>query len=288
MLGTRGHVAPPLSGGVRALGARYSPILKGTCNDKYRFVRLGQYTSHRVKSLGSEAQEGGEGRSAQGGDSTKGDATGLDQGGERPASRPTGRVITGNEKQRLPVQGMKLERVERLGQESWAGVASVDRGEQGIGYKNIAALVAGDAAMLVVFASIGRISHGETLAVTDSLATALPFMIGWFTACGALGGYKRQALESAIKTAGLCWATGIPAGLLVRTITKGYIPETAFVIVSMAATGVFLIGWRAAYSALVGPLDSSLTPGEQLKRRKNKRGNPFEFVSLLISLVKRW
>ena len=32
----------------------------------------------------------------------------------------------------------------------------------------------------------------------------------------------------------------------------------------------------------------NLTPAQQAMRRKDKRGNPFEFLQMVISLVKRW
>lgn len=201
--------------------------------------------------------------------------------------QPRGRVVSGPG-QPLPVKGMKLERVERLGGESWAGVANVDRGQQGLGFKNVLALVGGDTASLLLFATIGRLSHGEPLSLIDSFGTALPFMVGWFTAAVALGGYGKPALESSLKTAATCWITGIPAGLLLRSISRGYLPETPFIVISMAVTGVFLMGWRRAYVAVADPLESSLNAKEQLQRRTNRQGNPFEFISLLISLVKRW
>ena len=124
--------------------------------------------------------------------------------------------------------------------------------------------------------------------MTESFLTALPFLTGWSVASYFMGGYGRPALESALKTAALSWAVGIPSGLLIRTLAKGYPREKAFIIVSMAVTGVLLMGWRTAFAKFAEPLDSSLTPQEQLKKRTNRKGNPFEFISLLISLVKRW
>jgi hypothetical protein len=90
-------------------------------------------------------------------------------------------------------------------------------------------------------------------------------------------------------TAAQTWVTGIPVGLLLRSILKGHLPETTFIMVSMAFTGVALLGWRSAFARFIAtPLDSSLSASDQLKKRQNKRGNPFEFISLLLSLVKRW
>jgi len=189
----------------------------------------------------------------------------------------------------LPVQGMKLERVERLDKDAWAGVANVDRGETGVRWKDAAILAGGDVAALMIFATIGRVSHGEALSVMDSFGTALPFIIGWAGSSTLLGGYGASALRTPLKTAASAWVTGIPAGLLVRSVARGYFPETTFVMISMAVTGVFLIGWRSAYAKWIAdPLESTLSAKEQLKQRQNKRGNPFEFISLLVSLVKRW
>ncbi len=55
-------------------------------------------------------------------------------------------------------------------------------------------------------------------------------------------------------TAAKCWAVGAPVGLAVRTLTKGYLPPTAFIVVSLASTAVFLVGWRTALAALTKPV----------------------------------
>ena len=187
-------------------------------------------------------------------------------------------------------QGLKLERVERLEDEAWAGVASVDRGTQGLGLKDTLIVAGGDIGALVTFATIGRLSHGETLSVVESFGTAAPFIIGWVGASLLLtGAYGKKCVDAPLMTAAQTWVTGIPVGLLLRSILKGHLPETTFIMVSMAFTGVALLGWRSAFARFIAtPLDSSLSASDQLKKRQNKRGNPFEFISLLLSLVKRW
>lgn len=187
-------------------------------------------------------------------------------------------------------QGLKLERVERLDDDAWAGVASVDRGTQGLGLKNALFVAGGDIGALVTFATIGRMSHGESLSLLESFSTAAPFIVGWVGASVLLtGGYGKKSIDAPLKTAAQTWVTGIPAGLLLRSILKGHLPETTFIMVSMAFTGVALLGWRSAFARFIAtPLESSLSASDQLKKRQNKRGNPFEFISLLLSLVKRW
>ena len=213
---------------------------------------------------------------------------------QEPSNQPSQQQSTASNSsqppRRLPVQGMKLERVERLNEEAWAGVANVDRGSTTMGLKDIAILATGDIASLLIFATIGRISHGEAMTFIDSFGTALPFIIGFTGASVVSGGYGTSAITSPITTAARSWVTGIPAGLVIRSIIKGgYVPETTFIVISMAVTGVFVIGWRSVFARfLATPLDSSLSRADQLKNRRNKQGNPFEFISLLISLVKRW
>jgi len=191
-----------------------------------------------------------------------------------PASAPPPRPIP---------RGMKLERVERLGEASWGGVAKVDKTSLGptVGLPQRIILATGDVTALAVFAAIGRASHHEALSVLDALGTAAPFIVGWVSASTLLGGYSRRAVETPLKTAGLAWITGIPAGLLVRSLLRGHLPETTFVAISMAFTGIFLIGWRRAYAKY-------LAGDAGAKARSNRRGNPLEFLSLLASLTKRW
>jgi glycine/serine hydroxymethyltransferase len=44
--------------------------------------------------------------------------------------------------------------------------------------RRVALLAAGDLAVLLAFAAVGRGHHGEPLTVSDTLTTALPFVIG--------------------------------------------------------------------------------------------------------------
>lgn len=184
-------------------------------------------------------------------------------------------------------KGMRLERVERLGEDSWAGVASVDRGDSEALPPTVKTgiLVLGDAASLMLFATVGRMNHGEPLGLAAIMGTALPFLTGWLLTAPFLGGYGKEArggdVGAALGSTAKCWIAAVPVGLVIRSVIRGYVPETPFIIVSMASTAILLGGWRGAIAAL--------TPGEDSqKKRANKRGNPFEFFTLLFSLVKRW
>ncbi|KAK9817711.1 hypothetical protein WJX72_001058 [[Myrmecia] bisecta] len=194
--------------------------------------------------------------------------------------------------------GLKLQKVERLGEEAWAGVAAVDRGEGGADtdLTRVLLLVGGDLAALLVFAAIGRNNHGEGLDLGAVFGTALPFLIGWFGAAGLLKAYGKEAQGGQVGPAAVvalkAWGLGIPVGLVLRSVQRGYVVPTPFIIVSMVATLVCLVGWRAVLAALT-PVEEAAQANEDHKqaaarRRRNKQGSPFEFLQLLASLTKRW
>jgi hypothetical protein len=145
--------------------------------------------------------------------------------------------------------------------------------------------VGGDVAALVAFSAIGRVQHGEALSA-ETLATALPFVIGWLSTAPFVGGYGPADVGAAALAAAKCWAAGVPLGLVLRGLSKGYIPPTPFIVVSFVATAVIMIGWRAALASRAAPALKGAAA--QAAARQNKKGSPFEFIQLLMSLTKRW
>jgi hypothetical protein len=136
---------------------------------------------------------------------------------------------------------------------------------------------------------------------TNNQNTNQPNKTAWFIAAPLLGGYGRDARGGATGAAALAaakvWALAAPLGLAFRAASKGYAPPVPFIIVSLVATAVFMIGWRTALAAATpdakaggagaggsGPAAAAAAA----KQRKDKRGNPLEFISLLVSLTKRW
>lgn len=41
-------------------------------------------------------------------------------------------------------------------------------------------------------------------------------------------------------------AVATPLGLVIRGLSRGYVPATPFILVTLAATGVLMVGWRTA------------------------------------------
>ena len=117
------------------------------------------------------------------------------------------------------------------------------------------------------------------MVLADVCATAAPFAAGWFLAspaAGAFGEDARRESPPAAAAAAKGWALG-PLGLVFRGVSKGAVPPKPFVVVSLAATGVLLVGWRAWFASSAGGDAGG-----------NKKGNPLEFMGLLMSLTKRW
>ncbi|KAB1203949.1 hypothetical protein CJ030_MR8G001943 [Morella rubra] len=146
----------------------------------------------------------------------------------------------------------------------------------------VALLAGGDVLALLLFAAIGRFSHGFRAFDTETLRTADPFIAGWFLGAYFLGGYAEDGrgmngLSKAVIAAAKSWALGIPLGLVVRAATSGHFPPYNFVIVTMGSTAVLLIGWRA--------LLHNILPNDKSKKNDvYRRGNPFELFEVWKSL----
>ncbi len=97
-----------------------------------------------------------------------------------------------------------------------------------------------DAALVLVFALVGRASHGEGL--LGMLTTWWPFLgglaIGWLV----LRAWRspRRIVWTGI---GL-WLFTVAGGMLLR-IASGQGVQLSFIIVATIVLGVFLLGWRA-------------------------------------------
>jgi hypothetical protein len=80
---------------------------------------------------------------------------------------------------------------------------------------------------------------------------------GWFLTGPFLGAYAKDAQDGyvlpAALAAGKTWAVAVPVALALRSLERGYFPATPFIVVSAAATGTLMIGWRTALAAATTP-----------------------------------
>ncbi|WP_082298000.1 DUF3054 domain-containing protein [Microbacterium sp. CGR1] len=105
-----------------------------------------------------------------------------------------------------------------------------------------------DAVLVLVFAVIGRASHGEDPG--GFLLTAWPFIVA------LLLGHIVAALLPArprrpwsLAWGAVVWLVTVVGGLLLRVVA-GDTAQIAFIIVTTLVLGVFLVGWRAVAALL--------------------------------------
>jgi hypothetical protein len=99
---------------------------------------------------------------------------------------------------------------------------------------------AADAVAVVVFAAVGRLSHGEPDDLFGLLATAAPFGVG-LVAAWATPVVRRDPVALRAGAVAVAGAAGL--GLLLRAGFTGRLP-LSFAVVATASLAVLLLGWR--------------------------------------------
>ncbi|WP_194410797.1 DUF3054 domain-containing protein [Microbacterium cremeum] len=109
----------------------------------------------------------------------------------------------------------------------------------------IAVALAIDVFLVLVFAAIGRASHGEEL--SGILVTAWPFLVG--LAAGWLVTLAWRAPAAPVRTGLGVWAVTVAGGMLLRAAT-GEGTAFAFIVVATVTLLVLLVGWRIVAALL--------------------------------------
>jgi hypothetical protein len=98
-----------------------------------------------------------------------------------------------------------------------------------------------DAFAIVVFATIGLLSHRHGLSASGYVEDALPLLAGWFAAAAAFRLYRRPRASALAAT----WAVGVPLGVVVRALVLGHSVSVAFLVVSLVFIGLFVLAVRS-------------------------------------------
>jgi hypothetical protein len=113
---------------------------------------------------------------------------------------------------------------------------------------------AGDVAMILLFAAIGRGNHNSDGG--SVLTTAAPFLLTWALIAPLLGAYKTPETRAAALLDPLpAVAVAVPLGCALRGVLQGYQPPLPFWIVALIATTVLVDGWRLAFFSLDNAFD---------------------------------
>ena len=132
--------------------------------------------------------------------------------------------------------------------------------------RRIATLVVGDALAFLVFAAIGRSSHGEAagLAAIPQIAlTAAPFAAAWFIVAPFAGAYRSeltaQPRKMAIRTV-LAWILSWPVAIALRGIFVDHaVPPISFALITLIFNTFILLIWRWPF-ALNNSLKKNTNP----------------------------
>ena len=98
-----------------------------------------------------------------------------------------------------------------------------------------------DAALVLLFAGLGRGSHARAATVAGLFETAWPFLValalGWVV-CLA---WRRPL--SLVRSGIPIWIITVGLGMVIRALSGGG-TAVAFILVATGTLGVFLLGWR--------------------------------------------
>jgi hypothetical protein len=100
-----------------------------------------------------------------------------------------------------------------------------------------------DALAILIFVTIGLLSHHGDLSLRGYVRDALPFFGCWFGAALLFRLYTRPGWWRLPAT----WAVGVPAAVLVRALVLGRhlgSKEAAFLVVSLVTIGVLVLAFR--------------------------------------------
>jgi hypothetical protein len=118
-------------------------------------------------------------------------------------------------------------------------------------HRLLAILVAGDITALVLWVVAGLASHDmNDNWLQNVVRISAPFLIGWLAAAPFARAYdlrlRRQPLAFMGRSA-LGWLLAISIGLFLRATLfgSGFVP--IFAAVTVAVTGLFILGWRVAF-----------------------------------------
>lgn len=120
--------------------------------------------------------------------------------------------------------------------------------------RRIAFLVIGDAVALLIFAAIGRASHGEDAGLTalaQIAETAAPFIIGWVAMAPLFGAYRADVTRAPLRmlaSTALTWLIAWPVSLGLRALIRQTTIPLSFALVTFITVLAIMTLWRGAFA----------------------------------------
>jgi hypothetical protein len=113
-------------------------------------------------------------------------------------------------------------------------------------------LATADAVAIVVFATVGLLSHHKGLSLRGYARDALPIMAGWFGAAILFRMYRTHRGTRVLAT----WLVGVTAGVLARALILGHTlngKEATFLGVTLVFVLLFVYLLRSVLSVVTSP-----------------------------------
>lgn len=104
-----------------------------------------------------------------------------------------------------------------------------------------------DTFIVVLFVAIGRREHDRDSAIVGLLETAAPFLIALGIAWVVLRAWRHP---TDWRTGVGIWAIVIIVGMALRNLVFDDGTAASFIVVATVFVGVFLVGWRLAFTAI--------------------------------------
>lgn len=122
--------------------------------------------------------------------------------------------------------------------------------------RRVALLAAGDALAFLVFAAIGRSSHGEAAgldALLQVAQTAAPFAAGWFAVAPFAGAFRADIAyepRKMLARTALAWLIAEPIGVVLWSLMRQRPIQPIFVLITFLTILVILLAWRGGLARL--------------------------------------
>lgn len=98
-----------------------------------------------------------------------------------------------------------------------------------------------DIAWIVLFALLGRRSHGTETGLIAVASTAGPFLAGYAV---ALAITRLRNAPAALGRGAVAVGITLVVGMAIRTVLYGRLPDPAFIVVATLVLAVGMLGWR--------------------------------------------
>ncbi|MDO5286581.1 MAG: DUF3054 domain-containing protein [Actinomycetia bacterium] len=107
--------------------------------------------------------------------------------------------------------------------------------------------IAVDGLVAVVFALLGHLIHGGSLAPQAIAVTAWPFLVAALLGSTLARAFLRQ---SWVRSGVVVWLSTLVVGMLLRVTVSGSTARLPFVIAAAVGLALFFLGWRFAVARL--------------------------------------